>query len=93
MRRRDRCESALQAEAVIHRVDPINRELAAVIGCVPLTIYVPPACDVILRGERIKFRMVQPRDHVRVTYTEPGDPLVAHAIEVLSQRPTASLLQ
>ena len=70
MRGRNSCESALEAEAVIHRVDPVNRELAALVEGVLVTIDVPPACEVILRGERIKLRMVQPRDRVRVTYTE-----------------------
>ena len=45
------------------------------------------------RGERIKLRMVQPRDRVRVTYTEFADPMVARAIEVLPGHPAASLPQ
>ena len=83
MGRRNSCESALEAEAVIHRVDPVSRELAALVEGVLMTIYAPPACDVILRGERIKLRMVQPRDRVRVTYTEFANSIVARAIEVL----------
>ena len=93
MRGRNNCESALEAEAVIHRVDPVNRELAALVEGVLVTIYVPPACEVILRGERIKLRMVQPRDRVRVTYTESADPIVARAIEVLPGHPASSLSQ
>jgi hypothetical protein len=93
MRRRNRCESALEAEAVIHRVDPVNRELAALVEGVLVTIYAPPVCDVILRGERIKLRMVQPRDHVRVTYTEFANSIVARAIEVLPGPPASSLPQ
>jgi hypothetical protein len=93
MRRRNSCDPALEAEAVIHRVDPVNRELAALVEGGLVMIYVPPACDVILRGERIKLRMVQPRDRVRVTYTEVADSLVARAIEVLPGHPTSSLSQ
>src|SRR3954463_3539411 len=77
MRGRNSRESALEAEAVIHRVDPVNRELAALVEGVLVTIDVPPACEVILRGERIKLRMVQPRDRVRVAYGEVADSLVA----------------
>ena len=74
MRGRNSCESALEAEAVIHRVDPVNRELAALVEGVLVTIDVPPACDVILRGERV----------INPTPDEPleaGDELlfVAHA--------------
>lgn len=83
----------LEAEAVIRRVDPINRELAALVNGALVTIYVPPACDVMLRGERIKLRMVQPRDRVRVTYTQYADSLIASAIEVQTGRPTSSQLQ
>jgi hypothetical protein len=93
MRGRNGCESALEAEAVIHRVDPVNRELAALVEGVLVTIYVPPACDVILRGERIKLRMVQPRDRVRVAYTEVAGSLVARAIEVQPGHLTSSLSQ
>ena len=93
MRRRNSCESALEAEAVIRRVDPVNRELAALVEGVLVTIDVPPACEVILRGERIKLRMVQPRDRVRVTCTESANPIVACAIEVLSGHLTSSLSQ
>jgi hypothetical protein len=93
MRGQNSCESALETEAVIHQVDPVTRELAAIVKGVHVTIYAPPACDVILRGERIKLRMVQPRDRVRVTYTESANPIVACAIEVLSGHPTSSLPQ
>ena len=88
MRGRNNCEAALEAEAVIHRVDPVNRELAALVEGLLVTIYVPPACEVILRGERVKLRMVQPKDHVHVTYMEVADPIIACAIEV--QPPTTA---
>ena len=90
MRGRNSCEPALEAAAVIHRVDPVNRELAALVEGVLVTIYAPPACEVILRGERIKLRMVQPRDRVRVTYTEAAGSLVAHEIEMQPDYPSPS---
>ena len=85
--------SALEAEAVVHRIDPVNRELAALVGGVPVTIYVPPDCEVVLRGERVKLRMVQPRDRLRVAFTERANPLVARAIEVQPAYPSPSLSQ
>jgi hypothetical protein len=72
----------LEAEAIVHRVDPVNRELAALVEGVPVTIYVPPDCEVVLRGEQVKLRMVQPRDRLRVAYTELAGALVARAVEV-----------
>jgi hypothetical protein len=83
-------ESALEAEAIVRRVDPINRELAAQVDGVLVTIYVPPACAVMLRGERIKLRMVQPRDRVRVTCSQYADSITASTIQVQPGLPTSS---
>src|SRR4051812_39024477 len=82
MERQSSCKPALGAEAVVQRVDPVNRELAALVGGVLVNIYVPPDCEVVLRGERVKLRMVQPRDRVRVTCTELDGSLLAREIEV-----------
>jgi hypothetical protein len=91
MQKRNRCQPVLEAEAIVCRVDPVNRELAALIEGVPVTMYVPPDCEVILRGERVKLRMVQPRDRVRVAYTELADSLVTRAVEVQPAYPSPSL--
>ena len=93
MQKRSHCKPVLEAEAVVHRVDPVNRELAALVEGILVTIYVPPGCEVVLRGERVKLRMVQPRDRVRVTYTERTDSLVAREIEVQPPYPPAFLSQ
>jgi hypothetical protein len=82
MQERNKGKPVLKAEAVVHRVDPINRELAALVEGVVVTIYVPPDCAVVLRGERVKLRMVQPRDRLRVAYAQHADSLVAREIEV-----------
>lgn len=82
MQKRSSRKPAREAEAVIHRVDPVNRELVAVVQGAAMTIYVPPDCGVVLRGERVKLRMVQPGDRLRVAYSELADSLVAHEIEV-----------
>ena len=77
----------LELEAIVLRVDPVNRELAALVEGVLVNIYASPDCAVVLRGERVKLRMVQPRDRVRVFYVELADSLVAHRIEVQSDCP------
>jgi hypothetical protein len=91
MQRGNNREPALEAEAFVRRVDPVNRELAALVGGVPVTIYVPPDCEVVLRGERVKLRMVQPGDRVRVTCTEFGDTLVARELAVQPAYPPSSI--
>jgi hypothetical protein len=82
MQRPDKCKRASEVEAVVHRVDPVNRELAVVVEGTLVNMYVPPDCKVVLRGERVKLRMVQPRDRMRVKYTGLNDFLIAREIEV-----------
>lgn len=82
MQSRNNGKPFLEAEGVVHRVDTVNRELDALVRGVVVTIYVPPNCEVILHCERVKLRMIQPRDRVRVAYRELADSLVARTIEV-----------
>ena len=49
-----------------------------------MTAYVPPDGAVVRWGERVKLRMLQPGEHLRVTYTGRADAHVARAVEVLS---------
>jgi hypothetical protein len=48
---------------------------------------VRPGCVITLRGERVKLRMLQPRDRVRVTYTERQGARVADVVEVSTAGP------
>jgi hypothetical protein len=82
MPRRNRRISTVEAEVIIQRVDPVSRELGAVVAGVLVNIYVPPNCDIVLRGERIKFRMVQSGDRACVNYSRRGDFPVARLVEV-----------
>ncbi len=91
MRRASNRKRVLEAGAVVHRVDPVSRELAALVGGTLVTVYVPPDCEVLLRGERVKLRMVQPGDRLLVAYAELADSLVALAIEVEPASPSPSL--
>jgi hypothetical protein len=71
-----------QTDAVVRRVDVVNRELTVRAGHALAVFDVPPGCAVLLRGERVKLRMVQPGDRVRVTYAPRRGSLVACAVEV-----------
>jgi hypothetical protein len=73
---------ALPIDAIIRRVDLVARELTTQADNALAVYYVPPNCDVRLRGERVKLRMIQPGDRVRVVYTIGPDALVAESIEV-----------
>lgn len=91
MNKPNQCASILEADAVVATVDSVNRELAAVVAGVVQFIYVPPDCAVVLRGERVKLRMVQPRDRVRIAYADRADALVARAIEIRPAYPSPAL--
>jgi hypothetical protein len=49
---------------------------------VTINLDIPPNCVITLRGERVKLRLIQPRDRVRVKYVEHLGARVADAIEV-----------
>jgi hypothetical protein len=80
-----------QTDGIVQHVDPVSRELAALVEGVPVTFDIPPDCPVVLRGERVKLRMVLPRDLVRVTYADARDSLVARLVEVQSGQPPPGL--
>jgi hypothetical protein len=82
MENRHNSKPLLEAEAVVRRVNPVNREVTVLVGEALVAIYVPPDCGVFLHGERVKLRLVQPGDRVRVTYTDHGNSLIAREVEV-----------
>jgi hypothetical protein len=82
MHRPESAARALQSVGLVQRVDTVNRELSVVVNGEPLTFDVPVGCEIALHGERVRFRMVQPRDRVRVRHTRRGGLLVALGIEV-----------
>lgn len=78
----ERIARSLNSVGVVHRVDTVNRELTVFVNGVLLTFDVPVGCAVILHGELVKLRMVQPRDRVKITYASRGGLQVARTIEV-----------
>lgn len=73
---------ALQSVGVVLRVDTVNRELTVLVNGDALTFDVPVDCVVALHGERVRLRMVQPEDRVRIRYAIRHGFLVALGIEV-----------
>jgi hypothetical protein len=78
----------LHSDAVVQWVDSVNREVGALVAGILFTIYAPPGCPIVLRGETVKFRLLQPGDLVRVTYVETAGLLVAKRIEALGRSVT-----
>lgn len=87
MRSTEKSEVTLRSEGVVVNVDPISRELTIRFAEDVRKIDVPPGCPITLRGERIRLRLVQSRDHVRVAYAEHSNSRVASSIEVRSVMP------
>ncbi len=71
-----------QSVGTVHRVDTVNRELTVLVNGDLLTFDVPVDCEITLHGERVRFRMLQPRDRVRVRHAWRSGFLVALTIEV-----------
>jgi len=73
-------EAVRTAEGTVHQIDLLNREIVVLVGDVLLRFDVPPGCEVYLAGERVKLRLLQPSDRVRVTYAQRGESPVASSI-------------
>jgi hypothetical protein len=71
-----------ELKGTLQRVDLVNRMAEVQRGSRIVTFDVPPACDVLLRGERVKLRMLQPSDPVTVRYRGAAGRHVASLIEV-----------
>ena len=54
-------------EGVIQHVDLINRDLTVLVRNGIALFDVPLNCKILLHGEAVKLRLLQPFDHVRLT--------------------------
>jgi hypothetical protein len=82
--------SSEEIDGIVRRVDPVRREVEVHGAGLPVRLDVRPDCVITLRGERVKLRLIQPRDRVRVKYTERSGARVADTIEVQSDGPAPS---
>jgi hypothetical protein len=71
-----------EIDGVVREVDPIGRQVLVVVNGTPENVYVPPDCSVLLRGERVKLRIMQPLDRVRMRVQDRPEAVVARSIEV-----------
>lgn len=79
-------EAALMlAHGTVQRIDLIARELTIRQECRSITYNIPPTCEVLLNGERVKLRLLQPRDQVRITHRIQADGRTALSIEAVTR--------
>ena len=75
---------AYEARGRLLRVDTLNRELALLVGDVVVELDVPPSCPVVLNGQAVRLRLLQPQDRLRVTYEAGLGRGVARRIDVIT---------
>lgn len=75
-------------QGIVQKVNLLDRDLTIDDGVEAAVLDVPPDCPVLLHGERIKLRLLQPRDIVSIAFVRRDERLVAQKVEV---GPTASL--
>jgi hypothetical protein len=71
----------LKMDAVVQWVDSVNRELGVLVAGSFVAFYAPPGCPIVLRGERVKLRLLQRGDRVHVTCAQTAAGLIAKKIE------------
>ena len=66
----------------VQRTDLVGREITVILPEGLAVFDVPSDCPILLRGERIKLRLIQPRDQVRVAIAVHQGRQIAQLLEV-----------
>jgi hypothetical protein len=69
-------------QGTVQGVDLVQREITVLVDSQPVNVEIPPQCPVLLRGERIKLRLVQAGDVVQICCTPRAARCVAERVEV-----------
>ncbi|MBY0525890.1 MAG: hypothetical protein K2R98_21030 [Gemmataceae bacterium] len=67
---------------VVCHVDTLARELHVCCDGQLMVFDLPPGCAVILNGERVKLRLLQPLDAVEIDCVPDRNCLTAHSVRV-----------
>ena len=70
----------------IVRVDALNRELTVRADGRALDFDIPPSCAIVLNGELVRLRLLQPLDPVHISFEERAGRRVACTILVTRPR-------
>jgi hypothetical protein len=75
-------DQSQSANGIVQRVDTVQREVTVLLQNGLELFDIPPDCLIFLHGERIKLRMIQPRDHVKIRFTAGDELPIATSVEV-----------
>jgi hypothetical protein len=68
-------------EGTLEAVDPASREIVVRLdGGGHLLFYLPLDCPILLRKERVKLRLLQPHDRVRIRFVADAAALAAQLV-------------
>lgn len=70
------------AWGIVQNVDLVGRDMTVLLQTGIEVFDIPPDCPILLHGEQIKLRIVQPRDHVWIAFNRQSERLVAEKLEV-----------
>ena len=74
-------------DGVIRQLDAVSRVLKVLSAGRLKVVDVPSDCSIVLNGESVKLRLLQPGDHVRITYLYENSVITAQCIEAGIVRP------
>jgi len=72
-----------QMQGTLCRVDVCRRELHLLVDDTLLICYVSPDCPVFANGERVRLRLLQPGDCVRVEFRMAGGDALATRVALV----------
>jgi hypothetical protein len=79
---RSHCGPEERVWGIVQSIDLVGRDLTVLRQTGVAVFDIPPDCPILLHGEQIKLRMVQPRDHVWITFRRTAERFVAEKVEV-----------
>jgi hypothetical protein len=74
--------SVSDVSGFVHQVDVPGRQLWVSVRNQVMRFDVAPECTVVLHGERVKLRLLQPMDYAYILYACVQDSLVAYSVLV-----------
>jgi hypothetical protein len=75
-------KSLERAVGIIQAVDVPGRMLTILVNGVSTIFDIAPDCAIVLRGERVKLRLVQPSDTAHLVYRQTAEGRKAQVIDV-----------
>lgn len=71
-----------RVEGTVQHLDTVGREIVVLLATRLVVFDVACECAILLRGEPIKLRVIQPGDRVRVTFVDGQGSKIAQMLEV-----------